>query len=134
MTQTAVWPIQVAVATLLQTIHPGQVRQEGELDPSDALPYDILGTATEPGDSVRSISQPGLDQTLQITFWATTKLLAHQRYIEAKAVLDHATLTLTGYGKSTRCVLSFVTDITDPPAEGNARGVVARLSTTTIQA
>lgn len=140
MTATAAWSVEKAVALVLGGIHPGQVFQENDVTVDDSLPYDIIGSMTEPGDSRRSISQPGLDQTLFMTFWAAdtdtkaAKQIAHERYAEGKAALDGAVLTLPGYGKTTRSVLSLIRDTNDPPGQGTARGVIAQLTTSTIQA
>jgi hypothetical protein len=133
MTVTAVWPIQVAVATQLATISGLGVHQEGEVSRSDALPYAVLGSATEPGDSRRYSGQPGLDQTLRINFWADTKLNAYAAYASGKVKLDGVILTLTGYGKSVRATLSFVTDFAEPDPEIGGHVVVSELRTRTIE-
>lgn len=133
MTVTAVWPIQVAVATLLQSIPGLGVHQEGEVLRTDPLPYAVLGAATEPGDSRRYFSQPGLDQTLRINFWADTKLNALAAFASGKVKLDGVVLTLTGYGKSVRSTLSLVTDFAEPDPEIGGHVVVGSLVTRTLE-
>jgi hypothetical protein len=141
VTQTALWPLHVALADALKTLPmfvtlgPPRVFQEGSVLRSASLPYIIIGGSTEAEDSERYFGQPGRSQEIQLKSWGGDREEAFAIHAEATVKLDGQSLVLTGH-KLVQMKFGHLADFKEQGAEADQPGpyvVIGRLRTETLQ-
>jgi hypothetical protein len=131
---TAIPPLRVSIFTALETITMlagDKVYHEGDVPRTAALPYIIIGTATETKAGANRIGQPGQEQTHQIKCWGSTSWEAQQVYEQAVLKLDGVILVVLNH-RNVFCQMEYLTDFPEPNPEIGGHVVVGRLRSRTI--